>query len=141
MAPSPRKATRAVAASVLRGVFFVGVVLRIMRALGLVASLPVAPADARSVPLDAAPTLARVDAVAARLAASDTTRPAFPAGLSAREVEVLRFLAAGKTNREIAETLFLSIATINNHVAHILAKTNAENRVAAAVYAQRHGLI
>ncbi|MGI8857018.1 MAG: helix-turn-helix transcriptional regulator [Thermomicrobiales bacterium] len=91
------------------------------------------------VPLRAAPALARADALAARLAVS-SDRPAYPAGLSAREVEVLRLLAAGKTNREIAETLFLSVATVNNHVAHILTKTETDNRAAAAVYAQRHNL-
>jgi DNA-binding CsgD family transcriptional regulator len=97
--------------------------------------------DVRAIgaPLGAAPMLARADALAARLAASQD-RPAYPAGLSAREVEVLRLLAAGRTNRAIAEMLFLSVATVNNHVAHILTKTESANRAEAAAFAQRHGL-
>jgi DNA-binding CsgD family transcriptional regulator len=64
----------------------------------------------------------------------------YPAGLSAREVEVLRLVVAGRTNREIADLLSLSERTVNNHVAHILAKTNTENRAAAAAFALRQGL-
>ena len=64
-----------------------------------------------------------------------------PAGLSAREAEVLRHLAAGRTNREIAAALFLSPATINAHVNHILTKTDTTNRTEAAAFAHRHGLV
>ena len=67
-------------------------------------------------------------------------RPAYPAGLSAREVEVLHLLAAGRTNREIAEALFLSERTIHSHVRTILTKTGADNRAAAAAFALRHRL-
>jgi DNA-binding NarL/FixJ family response regulator len=66
--------------------------------------------------------------------------PAFPAGLSVREVEVLRLIAAGKSNREIADILFLSPGTINVHVTHILTKTNTTNRTEAAIFARDHGL-
>jgi DNA-binding CsgD family transcriptional regulator len=65
---------------------------------------------------------------------------AYPAQLSAREVEVLRLVAHGYSNPEIAESLFLSVSTIRHHVAHILAKTDCANRAAAAAFAQRHGL-
>src|SRR5206468_1448241 len=71
-------------------------------------------------PLHALPLLARADALAAHLDAVKVTSPAYPAGLSEREVEVLRLLAAGRTNREIADALFLSPGTVNVHVTHIL---------------------
>jgi DNA-binding CsgD family transcriptional regulator len=63
-----------------------------------------------------------------------------PAGLSAREVEVLRLVAAGRSNREIASDLVLSEKTVENHLTRIYAKTGAENRAAAAAFAIRHGL-
>ncbi len=91
-------------------------------------------------PLAAQPTLARANALAIRLADRKDAPPAHPAGLSAREVDVLRLLAAGRTNRAIAETLFLSHNTVRIHVTHILEKTSSDNRAAAAAFAQRHGL-
>ena len=63
-----------------------------------------------------------------------------PGGLSAREVEVLRLIAAGKSNPQIAEDLTLSINTVQRHVSNILAKTGLANRAEAASYATRHGL-
>ncbi len=63
-----------------------------------------------------------------------------PAGLSQREVEVLRLAAAGKSNREIAEILVLSEKTVVNHLTNIYAKTGADNRAAAAAFAIRNGL-
>jgi DNA-binding CsgD family transcriptional regulator len=90
--------------------------------------------------LNARLALARADQIDARLAASRQRTPAHPAGLTAREVEVLRLIATGKTNREIADTLFLSPATVNIHVTHILTKTNTANRAEAATFALRHGL-
>jgi DNA-binding NarL/FixJ family response regulator len=64
-----------------------------------------------------------------------------PDGLSAREVEVLRLLAAGTSNREIAAALVLSLNTVYRHVSNIFAKTGAANRTEAALYALRHGLV
>jgi DNA-binding CsgD family transcriptional regulator/tetratricopeptide (TPR) repeat protein len=66
--------------------------------------------------------------------------PAWPAGLTGREVEVLRLIAAGCSNRAIAETLFISPNTVLRHVSHIFAKTGVANRAEAAAYATRHGL-
>jgi DNA-binding CsgD family transcriptional regulator len=91
-------------------------------------------------PLDAGPALGRADALAARVAAADDASPAYPAGLSAREIEVLRLVAAGRTNREIADALFLSAHTIHVHVRNILTKTHTENRTHAAAFARDHGL-
>ena len=91
-------------------------------------------------PLGATPVLARADALMSRLDAARTAPTPYPAGLSAREVEVLRLVAAGLTNRQVAERLFLSPNTVRIHVTHILEKTHADNRAAAAAFAQRHGL-
>ncbi|HLA65469.1 MAG TPA: LuxR C-terminal-related transcriptional regulator, partial [Candidatus Saccharimonadales bacterium] len=74
-------------------------------------------------------------------AAAPRTRPAYPAGLSAREVEVLRLVAAGKSNRYIADALVISLNTVVRHVSNIFSKTGAANRVEAASYASRHGLL
>ena len=63
-----------------------------------------------------------------------------PAGLSAREVEVLRLIAAGKSNPQIANALVISLNTVQRHVSNILGKTGAANRTEAAVYARDHGL-
>jgi non-specific serine/threonine protein kinase len=63
-----------------------------------------------------------------------------PDGLSEREVEVLRLLAAGKSNKEIADALVISLNTVYRHVTHIFEKTGAVNRTEAAAYAIRHGL-
>lgn len=65
---------------------------------------------------------------------------AYPDGLTQREVEVLRLVALGKANREIAEELIISIRTVGNHVHSILDKISAANRTEAANYAVRHGL-
>ena len=69
-----------------------------------------------------------------------TTAPASPDGLSQREVEVLRLVAAGKSNREIADALCISLNTVATHVRNILTKTGTANRTEAAAYALRQGL-
>ncbi len=63
-----------------------------------------------------------------------------PGGLTPREVEVLRLLADGRSNDEIAETLFISRRTAAGHVAGILGKLGLSSRAAAAAFAVRHGL-
>lgn len=63
------------------------------------------------------------------------------AAVSQRECEVLRLLAAGKTNPQIAEALFISSNTVAKHVTSIYTKTGASNRVEAAAYAQRNHLL
>jgi len=64
-----------------------------------------------------------------------------PAGLSAREVEVLRCVAAGLSNREIGLRLYISQNTVANHVRAILRKTGCGNRTEATTYAHRSGVI
>ncbi len=63
------------------------------------------------------------------------------AGLTAREVEVLRLLARGLSNKEIAERLFISSKTAGLHLENIYAKTGATNRALASLFAASHGLI
>ena len=63
-----------------------------------------------------------------------------PDGLTQREVEVLQLIAAGKTDREIADELFISARTVGYHVSNILNKTTSANRTEAATYASRNGL-
>ncbi len=70
-----------------------------------------------------------------------TRRQARPDGLTTREVEVLRLLARGLSNREIAERLVISPKTASHHVEHIYAKTGTANRALASLYAANHGLI
>ena len=69
-----------------------------------------------------------------------TTGARRPDGLTAREIEVLRLVAQGKSNKEIAEALVISLNTVLRHVTNIFAKIGAANRTAAAAYVHRHGL-
>jgi DNA-binding CsgD family transcriptional regulator/tetratricopeptide (TPR) repeat protein len=70
----------------------------------------------------------------------DTRSSSLPDGLTAREVEVLRLLATGAINREIADALALSVRTVERHQLHIYAKIGARRRADAVAYALRHGL-
>jgi DNA-binding NarL/FixJ family response regulator len=76
----------------------------------------------------------------ASITAATIPSPTYPAGLTAREVQVLRLLAGGLTNREIARELSLSEKTVAHHLTHIFNKTNSENRAAATAFAIREGL-
>ena len=86
------------------------------------------------------PLMERDEARLAGLVAQPPRTPEYPSGLSQREVEVLRLIAAGKTDREIAEELFISFRTVGNHVRNILNKTNTANRTEATAFAVREGL-
>ncbi|HEY8017991.1 MAG TPA: LuxR C-terminal-related transcriptional regulator, partial [Actinomycetota bacterium] len=83
--------------------------------------------------LGAAPDVA---AVTRMLGATD----ALPAGLTAREVEVLRLVAAGKTNRDIAVELVISEHTVARHLQNMFAKLGVSSRSAATAFAFEHGL-
>ena len=65
---------------------------------------------------------------------------ALPDGLTEREGEVLRLIAAGRSNAQIAEELFVSEATVKTHVNHIFSKTESRDRAQAVAYAHRRGL-
>jgi DNA-binding NarL/FixJ family response regulator len=64
-----------------------------------------------------------------------------PVSLTAREVDVLRLIAAGRSNPEIAKDLFVSEATVKTHVNHVFAKTGARDRAQAVRFAFQHGLV
>lgn len=72
---------------------------------------------------------------------SDRSRTAWPAGLSDREVDVLRLIARGRTNKEIAAHLYLSVKTVGRHVENIYAKLGVHTRAAAAVFAMEQRLL
>jgi DNA-binding CsgD family transcriptional regulator len=84
---------------------------------------------------------ARIVALQACTRAQPGRGRTYPNGLTSREVEVLRLMAMGKSNRDIAEGLYVSPNTVANHVRNILTKTNTANRTEAAAYARRHGLL
>ena len=64
-----------------------------------------------------------------------------PDDLTPREADVLRAIAAGQSNAEIAEALFISEATVKSHINHLFAKIHARNRAEAVRYAYDHGLV
>jgi HD-GYP domain-containing protein (c-di-GMP phosphodiesterase class II) len=68
-------------------------------------------------------------------------RPEGPAGLTAREIEVLRQIARGLSNKEIARALTISPKTVGNHAEHIYAKINVRTRAAAGLFAMQHGIL
>jgi DNA-binding CsgD family transcriptional regulator len=85
--------------------------------------------------LGAAPDLARIDSPAASVPSGRSH------GLTRRELQVLRLVAAGKTNKAIAAELFLSEKTIDRHVSNILTKLDVPSRAAATARAYEHKLI
>ena len=74
------------------------------------------------------------------VAVPDAAAPT-PDNLTVREVEVLRLIAAGRSNVQIAAELFVSEATVKTHINHLFAKTGARDRAQAVRYAYRHGLV
>jgi DNA-binding NarL/FixJ family response regulator len=81
----------------------------------------------------------RTERSVARLALVRTA-PAFPHGLTAREVDVLRLVAAGQSNREVAGALSVSERTVERHLENTYRKVGARNRADATAYAIRHYL-
>jgi DNA-binding CsgD family transcriptional regulator len=84
--------------------------------------------------LAAAPDLARVEALSGKTGTG-------AGGLTARELEVLRLVAAGETNKAIAADLFVSERTVDRHLSNIYAKLGVSSRAAATAHAYQHGLI
>lgn len=68
-------------------------------------------------------------------------KPDAAAGLTAREVEVLRLVAAGRTNREVADQLFISEKTVARHISNIFTRLGLSNRASATAYAYEHDLV
>lgn len=86
--------------------------------------------------LNAGPDVVRVEALLRRAAPAPTA-----GGLTARELDVLRLVATGKTNRAIATDLFLSEKTVARHVSNILTKLDLATRAGATAYAYQHDLV
>ncbi|MFD7788118.1 response regulator [Streptomyces nojiriensis] len=101
--------------------------------------------------------VAQLDASVARRLAAGLSRPAPPdpdpvpapapapapvlSALTARETDVLRLIATGSTNLEIAGRLFLSEGTVKNHISRVLSRLGLRDRTHAAIYARDHGLL
>jgi DNA-binding CsgD family transcriptional regulator len=85
--------------------------------------------------LGARPDLTRVEAL------SRTALPKAVGGLSAREVQVLRLVASGKSNRQIADELFISERTVERHLSNIFHKLDVPSRAALTAYAYEHQLV
>jgi HD-GYP domain-containing protein (c-di-GMP phosphodiesterase class II) len=94
-------------------------------------------ADVKSGRLDAE----AVEAVLGAAGHKVSRRRGGPAGLTPREIEVLRLLARGLSNKEIASRLVISPKTVANHVEHIYAKIDASTRATASLFAMQHGLL
>ena len=82
-----------------------------------------------------------VDAVLAAAGHVVSRRPTRPAGLTSREVDVLRLLAQGRSSKQIAGQLVISTKTVRNHVEHIYTKIGASNRSTASLFALQQGLL
>jgi DNA-binding NarL/FixJ family response regulator len=85
--------------------------------------------------LGAAPDLARLDSLIRHTVSDDAH------GLTPRELQVLRLVAAGKSNRDIASTLVISERTVDRHVSNIFAKLRVSSRAGATAYAYEHQLV
>jgi DNA-binding CsgD family transcriptional regulator len=99
-------------------------------------------ADVRAIctPLGARRALDRADAVAAALTGAPPPVPAYPAGLTAREAEVLRLVARGLPDAQVAERLFVSVNTVHAHLRAIYGKLGVRSRSAATRFALEHHL-
>ena len=72
---------------------------------------------------------------------SSAARAAHPAGLTDREVEVLRLIARGHANKQVASKLGIAPKTVGRHVEHIYAKAGVSTRAGATLFAMEHGLL
>jgi DNA-binding NarL/FixJ family response regulator len=73
------------------------------------------------------------------LARGEAVQEASPAALTSREQEVLKLLAQGFTNKDIAQTLFLSVRTVEAHLRNVYSKLGVSSRTEAAIWAVNHG--
>jgi DNA-binding NarL/FixJ family response regulator len=116
-----------------------GFLLKDVRAEDLVAGIrSVATGDAI-----VAPSVTRrlLDRFARRLPTDDDARSAALEQLTERELEVLRLVARGFSNAEIADALFVATTTVKTHVGRVLTKLGLRDRVQAVVYAYDHGIV
>jgi DNA-binding CsgD family transcriptional regulator len=88
-------------------------------------------------PLDAQPALQRARELRTRLACQAGHKPVYPDGLTGREVEILRLIAAGMNTHAIAAALFISPRTVERHISNLYTKAGVNSRAEAALYAVR----
>ncbi|HET6874419.1 MAG TPA: HD domain-containing phosphohydrolase [Acidimicrobiales bacterium] len=138
-----------------RGARDLGPSERLLAAADVVAALgedrphrPAARLDQTAEAVQAEVTAGRLDRAAADAVLAAAGQPSIPrassgrpSGLSDREVEVLRLIARGRTNKEVAAALHLSAKTVGRHVENIYTKIGANSRAAAAVFAMEHRLL
>jgi DNA-binding CsgD family transcriptional regulator/tetratricopeptide (TPR) repeat protein len=86
----------------------------------------------------ASPWISRIESLEKR---PEPKKPAYPAGLTPREVEVLRLVAGGATNQQVADELHISVRTVNTHMTNIFNKTGCDNRTAAGAFAIQNNLL
>jgi DNA-binding NarL/FixJ family response regulator len=120
--------------------------IALARALGMLGRVGVAIDETQRaldllIELHAELEISRAKALMQELSASSGKPSSGPAGLTAREVEVLRLVADGLNNQVIAERLFLSEHTVHRHVANIFNKLSVSSRAAAVAQAARRGLL
>jgi DNA-binding CsgD family transcriptional regulator len=113
---------------------------RVARKLGEKKATELAEAGA-ALDLNDAAVYARRQIDLARRDPAATARAARPAGLSRREIEVLRLLADGCSSREIASQLFISARTAEHHVQHVYTKIGVTGRAAATRWAVEHDVV
>ncbi len=97
--------------------------------------------DRSGLPYEAAAARRDLGTALSQLEASDTTPDGAVPGLTPRETEVLALVAAGLTDREIAERLTISPHTVHRHVSNILTKLDVPSRTAAVAHGARHGIV
>lgn len=81
------------------------------------------------------------ESVKEKIYASKHRKPELYDNLTSREMEVLRCLAQGCSNQDIAETLYISLKTVKTHVSNVLSKLDVDDRTQAAIYAVNHKLV
>jgi DNA-binding NarL/FixJ family response regulator len=101
----------------------------------------VAAAELRSMSAAARLDGEAVEAVLAAAGHRRRARPPMPAGLTAREAEVLRLLTLGLTTRQIAQRLVISAKTADHHIQHVYTKIGVSTRGAAALFAIEQGIL
>lgn len=124
--------------------FYEGATARVRRDLGeegfaawREAGRKLTPTQAISEAYAVASVLADISAPLDPAAAADPSRH----GLTLREMEVLRLVAQGRSNRDVADALFISVPTVKRHLTNVLGKLGLPSRSAATAYAYTHGLL
>ena len=118
-----------------------GAVLSIARGESEPATQRLSSARAKLERLDALPALERLATLEGQIASTGAHAPELPAGLSAREVEVLQQVAHGLTDAQVGEALHISPRTVSRHLQTIYAKLDVNSRTAASAFAYQHGLV